>query len=120
VRDSPPPIGDEPVTNERSRGSRAGSAPRGQGPHLVSTSLSRIFPPKSREWTLSDGRASLAAGARGYGLRQDMATSFLRRVLQEPGYGWSRDGELYRPTAGEIMREWLSRMNLFANRKAPG
>jgi stearoyl-CoA desaturase (delta-9 desaturase) len=49
-----------------------------------------------------------------------MATSFLRRVLQEPGYGWSRDGELYRPTAGEIMREWLSRMNLFANRKAPG
>jgi stearoyl-CoA desaturase (delta-9 desaturase) len=47
-----------------------------------------------------------------------MATSFLRRVLEEPAYGWSRGGALYKPTVSEIMREWRSRMNLFANRKA--
>ena len=47
-----------------------------------------------------------------------MGTSFLRRVLEEPAYGWSRSGALYKPTVSEIMREWRSRMNLFANRKA--
>src|ERR1019366_7986684 len=36
-----------------------------------------------------------------------MAIPFLRRVLQEPGYGWSRNGELYKPTVSESMREWL-------------
>jgi fatty-acid desaturase len=47
-----------------------------------------------------------------------MATPFLRRVLEEPSYGWSNDGVLRRPTVAEIMREWCSRMNLFAGRKA--
>jgi fatty-acid desaturase len=47
-----------------------------------------------------------------------MATPLLERVLQEPGYGWSRDGALYVPTTAEIMREWRSRMNLFRTRKA--
>ncbi|HLK40696.1 MAG TPA: fatty acid desaturase [Polyangiaceae bacterium] len=46
-----------------------------------------------------------------------MGTPFLRRVLEEPRYGWSRGGELYRPTGREIVREWGSRMNLFASRK---
>lgn len=47
-----------------------------------------------------------------------MAIPLLNRVLQEPGYGWSRDGELYVPTTSEIMREWVSRMNLLKTRKA--
>jgi len=47
-----------------------------------------------------------------------MATPFLTRVLEEPGYGWERDGVLYAPTSREILREWRSRMNLFASRKA--
>jgi len=47
-----------------------------------------------------------------------MATPLLKRALQEPGYGWTKDGELSRPTTSEIMREWRSRMNIFANRKA--
>jgi sn-1 stearoyl-lipid 9-desaturase len=47
-----------------------------------------------------------------------MAIPLLKRVLQEPGYGWSRDGALYKPTTAEIMREWRVRMNVFRNRKA--
>ncbi len=47
-----------------------------------------------------------------------MVTPFLRRVLQEPGYGWERNGAAYKPTVSEIAREWRSRMNLFATRKA--
>ncbi len=47
-----------------------------------------------------------------------MAIPLLQRVLLEPGYGWARDGVLYKPTTKEIMREWRSRMNLFATRKA--
>jgi stearoyl-CoA desaturase (delta-9 desaturase) len=47
-----------------------------------------------------------------------MAIPFLKRALQEPSYGWARDGELYVPTTGEIRREWLKRMNVFASRKA--
>ena len=45
-----------------------------------------------------------------------MATPFLRRVLEEPGYGWERDGATYKPTVSEIGREWRSRMNLFATK----
>jgi fatty-acid desaturase len=47
-----------------------------------------------------------------------MATPFLRGVLEEPGYGWERNGEAYKPTLREIAREWRSRLNLFATRKA--
>jgi sn-1 stearoyl-lipid 9-desaturase len=48
-----------------------------------------------------------------------MTTSLLlKRVLREPGYGWARDGELYKPTAAEMLREWRSRMNLFKSPKA--
>ena len=47
-----------------------------------------------------------------------MAIPFLKRALQEPSYGWERNGELYVPTAREIRREWFGRMNLFADRKA--
>jgi sn-1 stearoyl-lipid 9-desaturase len=44
-------------------------------------------------------------------------TVFLRRVLEPPAYGWSRDGEFYKPTTREIMAHWLTRMNVFADRK---
>lgn len=47
-----------------------------------------------------------------------MAIPFLKRALQEPSYGWARDGELYVPTTREIRREWFGRMNVFADRKA--
>lgn len=47
-----------------------------------------------------------------------MALPFLKRVLEEPTYGWSRGGELYKPTNAELVREWLSRMNLLHSRKA--
>jgi stearoyl-CoA desaturase (delta-9 desaturase) len=46
-----------------------------------------------------------------------MAIPLLKRALQEPGYGWARDGELYKPTTAEIMREWRTRMNLLGSRK---
>ena len=52
------------------------------------------------------------------GMCPPMAIPFLRTVLEEPGYGWERDGAPYKPTASEIGREWRSRMNLFATRKA--
>jgi stearoyl-CoA desaturase (delta-9 desaturase) len=47
-----------------------------------------------------------------------MATPILERALREPAYGWRRDGALYVPSTAEIFREWRSRMNLFASRKA--
>jgi stearoyl-CoA desaturase (delta-9 desaturase) len=47
-----------------------------------------------------------------------MAIPFLKRALEEPTYGWTRDGQLYVPTHREILREWGSRLNLFASRKA--
>lgn len=47
-----------------------------------------------------------------------MASPFLHRVLEEPGYGWSRDGAAYKPTTAEIFREWTSRMNILRSRKA--
>ncbi len=47
-----------------------------------------------------------------------MSPPFLKRALQEPSYGWSRDGALYVPTTSEIAGEWRKRMNVFANRRA--
>lgn len=44
--------------------------------------------------------------------------AFLDRVLREPAYGWrTADGELSKPTARELLREWASRVNVFASRK---
>ncbi len=43
--------------------------------------------------------------------------SFLERVLDPPAYGFSRDGKLYVPTTGELLREFLRRMNITASRK---
>jgi sn-1 stearoyl-lipid 9-desaturase len=42
---------------------------------------------------------------------------FLDRVLDEPSYGFRRDGVLYVPTQREIWREFFSRLNPFASRK---
>lgn len=39
-------------------------------------------------------------------------------VLRPPSYGWvDEKGELVKPSAGQIVREFLSRQNVFANRK---
>ncbi|MDR3607195.1 MAG: fatty acid desaturase [Oligoflexia bacterium] len=43
--------------------------------------------------------------------------SFLERVLDPPSYGFSRNGILYVPTKGEILREFFSRLNIFSTRK---
>jgi stearoyl-CoA desaturase (delta-9 desaturase) len=56
--------------------------------------------------------------AQGLLARALVTASFLRRVLEEPAYGWSRDGVLCRPTTAELLREWRTRMNLWADRKA--
>jgi fatty-acid desaturase len=45
-------------------------------------------------------------------------TTFLERVLDPPSYGFSRDGKLYVPTQQEILREFFSRLNIFASRKS--
>jgi sn-1 stearoyl-lipid 9-desaturase len=47
-----------------------------------------------------------------------MVLPFLKRVLEEPTYGWARNGELYSPRGAEIWREWSKRMNLLSSRKA--
>ena len=46
-----------------------------------------------------------------------MAQPLLARALQEPVYGWMKDGVLSKPTNAEIMRAWRTRMNFFADRK---
>jgi fatty-acid desaturase len=43
--------------------------------------------------------------------------SFLAKVLDEPSYGWTRDGKLYVPTHREILAEFFGRMNIFRSRK---
>ena len=46
------------------------------------------------------------------------APSFLDRVLDRPSYGWANpDGSVVRPSAGVLIREALSRMNVFRSRK---
>jgi fatty-acid desaturase len=47
-----------------------------------------------------------------------MSNSILKRALRTPGYGWTRDGELYVPTTREILTEWRQRLDLFHSRKA--
>ncbi|MFO0738314.1 MAG: fatty acid desaturase [Labilithrix sp.] len=46
-----------------------------------------------------------------------MNDSFLRRVLEPPAYGWSRDGQFYAPTVREIMAYWITKVNPFRTRK---
>jgi stearoyl-CoA desaturase (delta-9 desaturase) len=43
--------------------------------------------------------------------------SFLDRVLDQPSYGFIRNGRFYRPSHAEIFREFFSRLNLFKTRK---
>jgi fatty-acid desaturase len=42
---------------------------------------------------------------------------FLERVLDPPSYGFTRDGKLYVPTRGEILREFFRRLNVIHSRK---
>lgn len=43
--------------------------------------------------------------------------SFLERVLEPPSYGFSKNGKLYEPSAKEIFREFLARLNIISSRK---
>ncbi len=43
--------------------------------------------------------------------------SFLNRVLDPPSYGYLKDGKLYVPTQGELVREFFTRLNIFKSRK---
>ena len=43
--------------------------------------------------------------------------AFLERVLEPPSYGFVRDGKFYKPSNGEIFREFFSRLNIFKTRK---
>ncbi len=43
--------------------------------------------------------------------------AFLKNVLQEPHYGYERDGELYVPTVRELFREYASRVDFLSDRK---
>lgn len=44
--------------------------------------------------------------------------SFIDKALQEPSYGWqSADGELVKPSKGQIWREIFLRINVFRSRK---
>ena len=46
-----------------------------------------------------------------------MSSAFLHRVLEPPAYGWTRDGLFYKPSTSEILSHWVSRMNVFADRR---
>ncbi|MBK7857904.1 MAG: fatty acid desaturase [Archangiaceae bacterium] len=46
-----------------------------------------------------------------------MTDNFLKRVLQPPAYGWSRNDAFYAPTFRELLSHWLSQMNLLRTRK---
>ncbi|MCF2518849.1 fatty acid desaturase [Dyadobacter sp. CY351] len=44
--------------------------------------------------------------------------AFIDRVLQTPSYGWSdQAGELIKPKAGQILTEFFTRLNVFADRR---
>jgi len=44
--------------------------------------------------------------------------AFLDHVLQPPSYGWKKEcGTLIRPSVGDILKEFFSRLNVFSNRK---
>ena len=44
--------------------------------------------------------------------------SFIDNVLAPPSYGWQNEkGELVKPTASQIFKEFLSRINIFKSRK---
>jgi fatty-acid desaturase len=58
-----------------------------------------------------------ARRGRGRTVRFTMSSTFLRRVLEPPAYGWERNGTHYVPTTKEMMAHWASRMNLFRTRK---
>jgi fatty-acid desaturase len=43
--------------------------------------------------------------------------AFLDRVLDQPRYGFLRNGVFYKPTSKEIFAEFFSRLNLFSSKK---
>ena len=43
---------------------------------------------------------------------------FIDYILEEPSYGWAnKEGEFYKPTSRQILKELFSRMNIFKSRK---
>jgi sn-1 stearoyl-lipid 9-desaturase len=44
--------------------------------------------------------------------------AFIDEVLQQPSYGWKdKNGELIKPSSKQLLREALSRINIFANKR---
>lgn len=43
--------------------------------------------------------------------------SFISRVLEEPSYGWERNGAVVRPSVPELLRHTFRRLNVFADRR---
>jgi stearoyl-CoA desaturase (delta-9 desaturase) len=44
--------------------------------------------------------------------------AFIHHVLEEPSYGWKdENGNLSKPTQGQLIKEFLSRINVFKNKK---
>ena len=43
--------------------------------------------------------------------------SILHRILEPPSYGYTKNGQFYRPTQKELLQEFLNRLNLFKSRK---
>ncbi|MEP6611238.1 MAG: acyl-CoA desaturase, partial [Mucilaginibacter sp.] len=44
--------------------------------------------------------------------------AFLETVLEPPAYGWKDNfGALVKPTPGQIVREFFSRLNVFKDKK---
>src|SRR4051812_36173199 len=50
-------------------------------------------------------------------VHRSMSDALLKRVLEPPPYGWSRNGEFYKPSTREIMAFWVTRVNPFRTRK---
>lgn len=43
--------------------------------------------------------------------------AFLEKILEPPSYGYTRDGKFYAPPVKTLLREMLSRINIFATKK---
>ena len=45
------------------------------------------------------------------------APSLLDRILDQPSYGYTREGKLYIPSSKEIFKEFFQRLNVFSSKK---
>ena len=55
-------------------------------------------------------------GASGFKIKYTM--SFIENILEVPSYGWNdQNGNLVKPKASELLKEFFSRLNIFKSRK---